>query len=281
MIELPCSTAWEPLALPGAWESQVRSAGDGRAWRLLVHQPDGPPPAAGFPVCYLLDGGDLFVSVAEVLRRAGRRSESTGIGPALLVGVGHAPAQGQRERARRDDYTLGPSVDGQPSTGQAAALLRFLCDELAPRVEADVPINRSRRGLFGHSMAGYFCLHALLSRPQAFSHVAAVSPSIWWDSEALWRCVDAGGLAAAVPGLYLAAGQWEGEPAPWQRRLAADPAGLERRRQRRMLAHARGFAERLGGHLPADSVCFEELPGEDHASVLGPAIPRALRFMQG
>lgn len=277
------ATPWHPLALPGAWSADIRTHAGDQSFRVLVSRPDGPPPAGGFPVHYVLDGSDLFVSVAEVLRRAGRRRESTGIGPALLVGVDQADSEPNRNRARRHAYTAGPAAEAglAGAGGGAPELLAFLCEQLLPMVEADVDVNPARRGLFGHSMAGYFCLWALLRRPQAFSHYAAISPSIWWNPETLRQCLSGPDLAAAAPAVYLAHGQWEGQPAPWQQQLAADPESLERRRQRDMPGHLHAFAELLGTGLPAKALQLECLPGEDHASVLGPAIPRALRFMQG
>src|SRR5699024_4691727 len=105
MFELPHALSWQPLTLPHTWAGQVDAHGNVTRYRVFVRLPDCPPPPGGFPVMYVLDAGDLFAGVAEVMRRAGRRAESTGIGPALLVGIDHMPSSGPSNAARRRDYT--------------------------------------------------------------------------------------------------------------------------------------------------------------------------------
>lgn len=282
MFDLPSAISWQPLTLPHAWTGAVRAQSNNTRYQVFARFPDRAPPSEGFPVVYLLDADDLFVGVAEALRRASRRPESTGIAPAVLVGIDHAPSNAPGNTARRRDYTAGPcatETTDEP-VGGALALLDFITGQLAPMIEDGAKIDPTRRGLLGHSLAGYFSLWALVSRPQAFSHYAAISPSIWWDPAALQIPPASTGADANRPRAYLAAGEWEGEPAPWQRALASDPVGLERRRRRDMIGRARGFADALARKLPADAVHLDLLAGEDHSSVVNPAITRALRFMQ-
>lgn len=275
MFDLPTSTLRQPLTLPHIGTELLPARSNDTAYQIFIRIPDSDPPAQGFPVVYLLDGDDLFVGAAELLRRTARRPESTGIAPAVIVGIGHAP--NADNKARRRDYTSGPcateSVDA--ATGGAAAFLEFITDQLIPMIEADAKIDPARRGLLGHSLAGYFGLWTLATQAQPFSHVAAISPSIWWNPAALKAPSSATGA-----NVYLAAGEWEDEPAPWQQKLAADPAGLERRKRRDMIGHTHDFADRLARQWPDKTVQFDLLAGEDHATVINPALTRALRFMQ-
>ncbi|HET7266609.1 MAG TPA: alpha/beta hydrolase-fold protein [Oleiagrimonas sp.] len=278
MIDLPSSTAWEPLALPDAWATHVRARANDTPYRVQIQRPQTPPPAAGFPLVYVLDGHDLFTGVADTVRRASRRPESTGIAPMVVVGIGHEGDTQARAATRRRDCTPGhcstETVTG--ATGGAAAFLDFIDRQLVPMIEADIPVDRARRGLLGHSLSGYFCLWAQAVRPDAFACFAAISPSIWWNPATLQTPA----ASEPSPRTYLAAGQWEGEAAPWQHTLAADPAGLARRQQRQMIPRTRDLATTLARAHGDDAVHFDLLAGEDHASVVAPAATRALRFMQ-
>lgn len=275
MFELPATTSWQPLRLPQAHAGRLQAHGNNTTYRIFLHKPAGPAPPDGFPVVYLLDGGDLFAGVSELLRRASRRPESTGIAPAILVGIGHPNAAD--DTVRRRDYTPGPcateSIPGP--TGGADAFVEFITGQLAPMIEQGAPIDHRRRGLLGHSLAGYCCLRALATQAAAFSHFAAISPSLWWDPAAVQPPSESPGAHS-----YLAAGEWEADPAPWQQRLAADAAGLAHRRRRDMVGQARELARRLADRWPDSAARFDLLAGEDHATVVLPAITRALRFMQ-
>lgn len=274
MFDLPTSTNWRTLTLARAWTTQVRAQSNGTDYRLFVAIPEAPAPSRGYPITYLLDGQDLFAGAAEILRRASRRPESTGIGPAILVGIDHA--EGTGNQARRRDYTAGPCMTeniDSPSGG-ADALASFITGQLAPMIEAQASIDPDRRALMGHSMAGFFCLNTLATRPRTFSHFAAISPSIWWHPQAVQPETTDGAH------VYLAAGEWEGDPAPWQQKLAADPAGMARRQRRNMIGYTRELAETLGQQWPRHRVQFDLLAGEDHATVVNPATTRALRFFQ-
>lgn len=274
MIALPSSTSWTPLALPGAWTTRIRARANDALYRVQIQLPQGPAPAAGFPLVYVLDGNDLFINVADTVRRTSRRPESTGIAPMIVIGVGRdAPGAD----ARRRDYTPGACrTESVPGThGGATVFFDFLSTQLAPMIETGLPVNPAQRGLLGHSLSGYFCLWAQAHQPDAFASVAAISPSIWWDPDALRP-------PAPDPHArtYLAAGQWEGEPAPWQQALATDPAGLARRQQRHLTGRIRDLADALARSRGTDRVRFDLLAGEDHASVVAPAVTRALRFTQ-
>ena len=116
--------------------------------------------------------------------------------------------------------------------------------------------------------------------PAAFSHHVAVSPSIWWDAP---RLVEGLALAQGTAvRLALMVGEWEQALSPFQ---AARPEAAEmaaRRARRAMVDRSRDFADRAAAALgPGSEVRFEMLAGEDHASVLAPAMARALRFVVG
>lgn len=277
MFALPGSTSWQPLTLARTWTTRLQAHGNGTTYQVFLHVPASAAQTQGLPVIYLLDGDDLFIGAAELLRRAARRPESTGIAPAILVGIGHADAPNAAGNSkRRRDYTPGPcateTVNG--ASGGAAALLAFITEQLVPTIEADMAIDSTRRALIGHSLAGYFCLWALTRQTTAFTHFAAISPSIWWNPAAI--------MPQSISGaqLYLAVGEWERDPAPWQHKLASNPAALERRQRRDMIGHVRRLADTCARQWPDRTVQLDLLAGEDHATVVDPALTRALRFVQ-
>ena len=268
--------------------------GDGAPYRILLAMPRGPAPPAGFPVLYLLDANASFATLVEAQRRGAERPAGTGIGPMVLVGIGH-PADGLYDRVRRTfDYTAGPSREapGEASTtmayptasstptaratGGRDGFLAFLLDELKPAIAARAPVDAGRQVLVGHSLAGGFVLDVFGRDSAAFAAYVAISPSIWWDEA---RLVAGLSRLGGAPRLSIIVGEWEQELAPWLRGGPGAAEIAERRARRAMASRARAFAERAREALAWRGAAeFECLAGEDHASVVAPALTRALRF---
>lgn len=275
--------SWPPVELPGTQVRQLRAAANGSDYRISLWLPPGPPPPGGFPAIYVLDANALFGTFVEAVRRSSRRADATGIGPSAVVGIAPQDDALFADAQRRRDYTPGPPAVGPAAAdgtvGGAPALLSFLCDELAPRLRDELPLDGARQALFGHSLAGYFVLQALAARPAAFRTWAAISPSIWWGQAALH-----GALAAALRGtgaavrVFMAVGEWEDGVPPWQRQHPGLEQLVARRAERRMVANARALASELTDWLGSSQVMFRVFPEEDHASILMIAVQRALRF---
>lgn len=260
-------------------------ARDGAPYRIFLAVPGGEPPEGGFPVIYMLDANAGFATFVEALRRGAVRPQGTGVGPAVIVGIGY-PTDGIYDRARRTfDYTSGPSAEARRGsdgvamrTGGRDAFFAFIEQVLKPEITQRSMIDPLRQTLFGHSLAGYFVLDVLGRNTPAFTSYVAVSPSIWWDEERL-----VAGLAdtrKAPVRLSIMVAEWEQTLAPWQRERP-EAAEMQARRARRAMAdRAKGFAELAGWALgPSASVRFAVMPDEDHASILPVAMTRALRFV--
>lgn len=171
-----------------------------RHYQLWIGKPDRPAPAAGYPVLWMLDGNAALGALepAELERLA------AGHAP-LLVAVGYQTEQRIERNARTYDYT--PAVPGleqqvDPLTGQASggvdAFLDLLIGRMRPMVAGVAPIDSARQTLWGHSYGGLAVLHALFTRPGAFSDYAAASPSLWWRDGAIVR--EAAALSARLEG---------------------------------------------------------------------------------
>ena len=147
----------------------------GAEYPVVIYRPDGyEEGTAAYPVLYLLDGEAHFhhVSGAAAFLAANGR-----IPPMIIVGIGNT------DRTR----DLTPPTDDpamRRGSGGADRFLQFIGDELAPHVEAS---NRTlpHRVLAGHSFGGLFALHALVTRADLFDGYIVISPSVWWDDEAL------------------------------------------------------------------------------------------------
>lgn len=289
MSDAPGSRTWPAVELPGTQVRRLRAAANGQNYRISIWVPPGEAPAGGFPAIYVLDANALFGTFVEGIRRSSRRPDATGVVPTAVIGIAQEEADGSQplyaEALRRRDFTAGPPADEAPppagTVGGAHAFLSFIVDELAPALRAELPLNRTRQTLFGHSLAGQFVLQALAARPDAFRHWAAISPSIWWDEADLRTRLSSALPHASHPRLFMAVGEYEGEVPPWQRAQPGYEQLVARRAKRQMVASAQALAAELGPRFGEGEFTFRVFPEEDHASILMIAAQRTLRFGAG
>ncbi|MFJ4443972.1 alpha/beta hydrolase [Pseudomonas sp. NPDC089422] len=238
------------------------SADGQRHYRLWVGKPDRPAPAAGYPVLWMLDGNAALGALdGQQLSRL-----AAGQAP-LLVAVGYQTDQRIERTGRTFDYT--PAVAGQaeqhdPLTGEPSggvdAFLDLLTQKMRPMVADVAPIDPLRQTLWGHSYGGLAVLHALFTRPAAFSDYAAASPSLWWNDGAIVR---------EAPGLQRRLG--DSRPRLLLMRGSEEPANPR--------MPMKGDAERPARELAADlsrvkglQVRFERFERLGH----GPMLPASL-----
>ncbi len=261
--------AADPVTLAGAEQQAMRSKA-GHDYRIFIARPEGAPPEKGFPVIYMLDGNASFALAWSVMRMQWNRPGGGGPTPAVIVAIGY-PTDAPYEMARRTvDYT--PAMATPPAgapTGGADAFLAFIEDELKPRIAATHPIDPNRQALFGHSYGGLFTLHVLFTRPQAFQRYFAISPSIWWGDGAIKAEETKAGPTDAP--VTILVGEYEQKLRPTDTR----PDRTARLAHTRMVDNARDMADRLKAR--GMKVDFEELPDEDHGSIMAVAVAKALR----
>lgn len=239
------------------------SADGQRHYRLWVGKPDRPAPAAGYPVLWMLDGNAALGALdREQLRRL-----AAGQAP-LLVAVGYQTEQRIERAGRTFDYT--PALPGQaeqrdPLTGQPSggvdAFLDLLTLRMRPMVAELAPIDLQRQTLWGHSYGGLAVLHALFTRPGAFSDYAAASPSLWWHDGAIVR---------EAPGLQQRLG--DSRPRLLLMRGGEEPANPRAQVQGDVARPARELAADLA-KVPGLQVRFERFEGLGH----GPMLPASLK----
>ena len=262
---------------PLARQQDFISGVNGRAYRVRIATPYGPPPEDGYPVVYVLDGDGYFGSFADAARL--RAAAGMELPHAVVVGVGYpgedfTGALGRRfldltptepdaeERARHTFAT------GEIRYGGADDFLEILIAEVRPRVAGVLPVNPAREAIFGHSLGGLFVLHSLFRRPDAFSSWLSLSPSIWWDDCVVLR--GEAGFTAALQGLARPL------------RLFVGVGGLEQPEgsKARMIDNAVELSTRLAA-LPSPAgwrFASRVFQGETHTGVVWPAINPLLDF---
>nr|WP_255702232.1 alpha/beta hydrolase-fold protein [Salinicola sp. DM10] len=232
------------------------AAGD--AYRIMISLPDGPPPQAGYPVLYVLDGNAYFPAFHAARETIERYRET------IIVGIGYPEAQSLNWLRRSYDFSPpAPPEHNEPPQGGQDAFLSFIEHRLKPRVEAELPVDPQRQSLFGHSFGGMFAIYALFQRPHLFAQVVAASPSLWWASHH---------LLALEPDFAdtMATGRFKNPPS-----LALIVAEGDTPQE---IQEARAMAKRL---TPLSAFGFRasytRIPGVDHATVPFKIVPRVLR----
>ena len=247
-------------------------AGTGGPVTVSVAWPEAEAPPDGFPVLAVLDAQTTFATAVAAARLQAGRPAATGVGPGVVLGLGHPGDKAAQTAARRRDYTP-PPFDAAGGTGGADAFLDLLDTVVLPAVERVVAIDRERVALFGHSIAALLPLHALLTRPQRFRCCIAASPSLWWDEGVMLQ--RARGFAAPGCRLLLTVGGLERPEAALADGQAERAARLG---ERNMVGNVAALADRLRDTVAVRCV---EFAGENHGSVLPAAISRAVPFALG
>lgn len=260
------------VGIPRAEQWTMRSRAENRAYRIMVALPEGEPPPSGYPVIYLLDGNSVFGTMVEAVRLQSRRPDKTGVTPAIIVGIGYE-TEASYAPDRFYDYTPLPNTefthrsDGAklPEQGGAAAFFQFIEEELKPQIASEFRIDPSRQTIFGHSLGGLFVLYALFTKPEAFRHYIAGSPSIHWNKEYLLEQERA--FTARV------------REEPVNVRLLLGVGEQEKSHVSRNCESASELAKRLSSLSDwGVSAVYKEFEDEGHVSVLPILISRALRF---
>ncbi|SDC90407.1 hypothetical protein SAMN02799630_01675 [Paenibacillus sp. UNCCL117] len=258
-----------PARLPGL-EQHTLTSSKGRTYRIYTFIPAEPPPDKGYPILYLLDANSVIGTAVEAVRMQSRKPH--GFGPVAVVGIGYE-TDSPMDPARFYDFTrpadpskLPARPDGSdwPPNGGAEAFIQFIEAELKPHIERELPVDRGRQTLFGHSLGGLFVVDTLFTRTAAFQTYIAGSPSIWWNEHELVQHVE----------------DWErgfqGERPQLDASLLLAVGGAEKPH---MIVDARMLAERLYRLKPKGMrFRFDYLEEEAHVSILPGLISRGLNF---
>lgn len=170
--------------------------------QVWVYLPDGYEKSnVRYPVLYAQDGQNLFDPERAFMGQTWHAEETLNvlierklIRPIIVVGVDNSAN-------RMNDYTHDYDAE-EGRGGEADAYLDLLVHELKPKVDQYLRTNGTN-GLMGSSLGGLVSLYGSTKYP--FTHIAALSPSIWWNHESIIA------LMRPVERLYLDSGTIGGE----------------------------------------------------------------------
>ena len=207
-----------------------------------------------YPVIYLLDGGvdEDLIHVAGALQFA----TFEWIGwqqPSILVGIVNV----DRRRDLTHPSSVATDMTADPTAGRSAMFMDFIGSELCPFIEKRYRTG-SARILIGQSLGGLFAAEVLIKRPELFTDLVIVSPSLWWDN----------GSVLQVPPAFA----HRPAQAPAQVFIAVGKEGRVMERGAKRLAT-------LAARSRGTRVEFTHLRKHDHANILHQAVLDAFRWM--
>ena len=271
---------------------------EGRHYRVQVSVPEAPPPRAGYPVIYVLDGNGWFGPAVDVARMR----EYEKLPPSIVVGIA-PPNRDFFDVTRSYDFTppgtSDPGFEGV-ELGGADKFLRFLDGVVKPWVASRYKVDPHRRILYGHSMGGLFALHALFKSPDSFDVYLSASPSLPYGKEAILKEVPGfeSDPRRTQPRVLITVGSLEDSPSPglmddYRRWYAAHPEARSGLTVEQAMAETFppgedgydkiGKLSELAAQLAKSGVQaeFVEFDGDEHMaagiSALNRGIPFALR----
>lgn len=283
----------------------VKAKANGGAYRIHVASPLSIERGREYPVIYVLDGNLYFGMVMQMQRLMAMVAGE--VPPAFVVSVGCAAEDLMSADMLQRHRDLTPTVGGEfeaavsdfvgaAERGGGEAFFSFLHDELMPAMRAAYPIDATDATIMGASFGGLFPTWVLLTQPESFQRYVIVSPSLWWDGEAVWRWEAAAAasrtdISAAV---FITAGAMETADmirarhqrmrqttyGPWRSRIDAMAAAYEKYGYSRMAELTPILAERLiSRRYKSLRVHCHNMPDETHTSVPPGAFARGLRYV--
>jgi uncharacterized protein len=280
-----------PLATIGSTRQfDVTSAITGEAYRIQIFIPSRPPPPAGYPVLYVLDGNVLFGTYASAARTKALARETEA---AVVVGI--ASGEGEHSAERTLDFTISQrsardkaivkDMSPDQHVGGAEAFFRVIQQEIRPHVAQVAPVDDRRAALLGWSLGGLFVTHTLFAHPDAFATFIAISPSLWFNERAVLRDIPA--FEARVsrehlhPRFFLAAGGREEDLPAARLATAQSPASVRAEmRYYGMVHNPRALNARLAPYFRGigASMRFRLFPGDTHNSIPWSMVNPAVDF---
>ncbi len=159
------------------------------------------PPGYGLarrrhPGVYFHDGQNVFDPLTAFLGHAWHAGDRAtelirahAIVAPIMVGIYNTGFNRMNEYAPTPAEFSGWDGEKCRSTGEAKRYARFVVTELKPFIDSrylTLPGPR-HTGMVGSSMGGLVALYFALWHPREFGHIAALSPSLWWDDRTVLR----------------------------------------------------------------------------------------------
>ena len=174
------SIAQDVYVLPRTEVLKITDSVSKRVYELHIQKPKGYTKYKKYPVVYMTDSPYTFpivVGAARLPINSGRMQKI------LFVGISwEEGANGSLSRQR--DFTPTPSSPGYyGASGEAAAHLNFIKNDVFPLIENKYSANPISKTYIGNSFGGLFGAYILLNAPDTFDNYILGSPSLWWDND--------------------------------------------------------------------------------------------------
>lgn len=198
-IGLLASCVQEPSAIQQEEDNRVtigqkysmasETLGEDRAyWVYLPASYDSSDDGSQhYPVMYLLDGNGHFPSASGVVQfMSSGPNGNAQIPELIIVAIPNTVRTRDLTPSHSTVNPFGEEAESLQVSGGGDAFLKFIRDELFPKIESDYR-TIPHRTLVGHSFGGLMAVHALFEAPDMFQGHIAIDPSLWWDEELLVR----------------------------------------------------------------------------------------------
>jgi predicted alpha/beta superfamily hydrolase len=222
---------------------------------LNIYLPEGYnlKDTISYPVIYVLDGSadEDFIHITGIIQYYS--FEWINLLPkSILVGIATVD--------RRRDFTFPTTIAEDkvkfPTSGHSEQFISFIEKELQPYIEKKYKTNPSKT-IIGQSFGGLLSTEILLKKPELFTQYIIVSPSIWWDNGSILN-IPVRNIENKQ--IYIGVGK-EGLTPTIQPRV--------------MEVDANVLADKIKSKT--QSVYFDYLPDEDHATIMHQAVMNAFK----
>lgn len=183
---------------------------------LRVYLPPGYRNAwpQTYPVLYMQDGQKLFGHTPDTWRLQQVLDAEIAAGsiePLIVIGIDHGGSDNEQDRTRIAEYTF--TADPSYGGGNAAHYGNMLLKEIHPWVARRYRLRKGRQhtAIGGASLGALVSLTLAMEHTTVFGKVAALSPSLWWNQEAIFSWMTkAATRTTQRPRLWLDMGEQEG-----------------------------------------------------------------------
>ena len=172
------------------WDVTIPALTGDAPRRAYIYLPEaaGKEPEARFPVLYMFDGHNVFFNEDATYGKSwgmGEYLDRTNT-PLIVAAVecSHDPNGGRLSEYAPFTFTT-PEFGSLPGRGRET--MEWFIHEFKPYVDNRFPTLPDRRHTFigGSSMGGLMSLYGVTVYNQVFSRAAALSPSIWFETDKL------------------------------------------------------------------------------------------------
>lgn len=253
----------KPFVLGVIEEIQSKELNEKRTLNIYLPEGYNANEGAKYPVIYLLDGSadEDFIHISGLVQFNSFEWVNQ-VPKSIVVGIATVD--------RRRDFTFPTTIEKDlkrfPTSGHSDKFIAFIEKELQPFIDKKYKTTDSKT-IIGQSLGGLLETEILLKKPTLFNKYIIVSPSLWWNNGSLLNqdSVIFQQSFTQPTTIYIAVGKEGLTPTEIARVMEVD---------------ANLLAERIKASKNKNiKVHFEYFPGENHATILHPAVSNSFRVL--